>query len=205
MSNDSQHAFVLAGLRSARAKSRAQAAFVLRDGTLNVPAAAIQASGKPIEHATPIRTVRTQGARTSWVNRDDGRGHAEVFATDAVVRLRVISPVAEQAVNRHVSNRLGHRGEEIGPIIAGTIAHPQGGHQVAGVVRDDRQLGEAAELLHPARAGQKVAADVMTLQAGRVDRRLGPFLDQAALLGNAENGGQEPVKSPFLRSRSCAF
>lgn len=73
------------------------------------------------------------------------------------------------------------------------------------MMRDEGQFGETPELLHAARAGQKVTADVVAFQAGGVDRGLRALLDQAAFVGNTENSGEEPFKSPFFRSRSCAF
>ena len=74
------------------------------------------------------------------------------------------------------------------------------------VMRDYGQFGVPPVSLRTAdHASQKVSADVMALQSRRINRSLGARVDQAALLRNTENSREESFKSPFFRSRSCAF
>jgi hypothetical protein len=49
-----------------------------------------------------------------------------------------------------------------------------------------------------------IATDVVTLQSRRVDNPLGPRPDQFELVGTAEDGLQEAIKSPFFSRRFCA-
>jgi len=122
------------------------------------------------------------------------------------MRFRIVTGVREQSINRHVLCRLADDRREVRRVIAGTLAGQRGDNQVTVVMNHRRQLGiPPVSLRAAADARQEVAADVMALQPRRVDRGFGIFVDQAASLCNAENSGEEPVKSPFFRSRSCAF
>src|SRR5262249_38977539 len=129
----------------------------------------------------------------------------EFFPAHAMMSLSIIGPVPEEPVNWQATNRLSDRGNKVRRIVARTVSHLQGGDQMAGMMRNDGQFGKTPEMFHPAGPSQKAPADVSPLQAGRVDRGLRDFLDQAAFVGNTENSGEEPFKSPFFRSRSCAF
>jgi len=202
---DSKH--TLAGSRpwGSGRQRRSQSAFVLGDGAFGMPPAAVKPFGEPIKHPPTVRTERSVSLRAARIDRNDRRGDAEFFSAHPVMQLGVVGPVAEEPVDRQVSNGLHHGGKEIGSIVAGTVTCLQGGDQVSSMMRDNSQLGKTPELLHAPRAGQEVAADVVAFQAGGVNRGLGPRFDQAALVGNAENSRDESVEGPFFRSRSCAF
>ena len=205
MGHNSQHAFIFAGACRSGPQGRAQAAFVLRKGAFDVPAAAVQPPGELSKHAPSVRAGGSKGAWAARIDRDDGRRDAEFLTADAVIRLRIIGRVTEQSVDRRELNRLRHGGDEIRPVVARAVAYSQGGDQVAGVVGDHRQLGKTPELLHAAGASEKVTADVMAFQPGGVDRGLRALVDQAAFVRNTENSGEKLFKSPFFRRRSCAF
>ena len=131
--------------------------------------------------------------------------NAQLFPTHAVMVLDIIRTIAEQSMNGQVSGGLGHGGNEVGAVLAGSGADLQRGDQMGRMMGYEREFGIAAVLLHPACPGQKVATNVMTFQTRRVDRGLGALVDQAATLGNPEKDGQESLEGPFFKSRSCAF
>ena len=205
MGYDSKHTLTGSGPRGSRRQRRSQAPFVLGDGAFGMPAAAVEPFGESIKHPPTIRTWRSVGWRTARVDRNNRRGDAEFFTTHAVMQLGVVGPVAEEPVDRQISNGLRYGGQEVRGIVAGTVTYPQCGDQVRGVMSHNGQLGKTSELLHAPSASQEVAADVVAFQAGRVNRRFGTRFDQAAVLGDAENSLDQSLEGPFFRSRSCAF
>lgn len=143
--------------------------------------------------------------RTARIDGDDDGMDAQLFPAHTVMVLDVIGAIAEQSVNGQVSCGLGHGRDEVGTILTGSGADLQRGDQMSRMMGYERHLGITPVLLHPACPSQKVATDVMTFQARRVDGGLGAFVDQAATLGEPEKDGQQSLEGPFFRSRSCAF
>lgn len=205
MGNDSEDTLTLAGSRGSRGQGRSQLAFVLGDGAFGVPAATVKTLGKMVKHPSAVGAVRSASLRAPRIDRDDRRGDAEFFSAGAVMRLGIVSPIAEKSVNRQAASRLRDGRKETGSIIAGPVTHLQGRDQIGAMMRNNGDLGETPEAFHATGAGQKVPADVVAFQARGVDRGLRPLFDQAAALGHTENGGEESLQSPFFRSRSCAF
>lgn len=114
----------------------------------------------------------------------------------------IVGAVPEETVDRQVSRGLHDRRHKVGRIVVRTIARLQGGDQIHTVMRHQGRLRVAPVLFHAAGAGQKVTAEMMVLDDGRINRGIGTFFDQATLLGDAENGSKQSLKSPFLRSRA---
>ena len=170
-----------------------------------MPATAIKTPWETIEHSSAIAPGGSMRPRATRVDRNHGGGNAELFPADAMMWLGIVRSIPEESVDRQVTNGLRDRGNKVRCVIARPVSNFQRGNQVAGMMRNECDFWEAAELLHPAGAGQEVSADVVALQSRRVDRSLRTLLDQAALTGNTENSGEESLKSPFFRSRSCAF
>lgn len=205
MGCNSQHTLAFTSPRRSCRHGGSQATLVLGNRALGVPATAIETLWETIKHSFAIAACGSEGPWAARVDRDHRGGDAEFFSARAMVPLGIVRAITEEPVDRQVSNGLSDRGNEVRCIVARAVAYFQRGNQVAGMMRDDGQFGKTAKLLHAARASQKVAADVVAFQAGGVDRGLGTLLDQAAFMGNTENSGEEPFKSPFFRSRSCAF
>lgn len=205
MGCDSKDALALPGSRSSRGQSRSQLAFVLRDGAFGMPAATVKTLGKLVKHPSAVRTSRSARLRPSRVNRDDRRGDAEFLAADAVMALGIVSSITEESVDRQAFHGLSDRRKEIGGVVAGPVAYRPGGDQVGAMMHHDGDLGETPEAFHATAAGQKVSADVVAFQARGVNGSLRPLFDQAALVGDTENSGEESLQSPFFSSRSCAF
>ena len=205
MSQNSHQTLRLPGSSRSRRQGRTQAAFVLRERALRVPTTAVELCGKAVVHPSAVQGFRPAAPFAPVVDGNHDRTDAKLFAADAVVAFGVVSRVAHQAVDRRVTDGLRDGRHEVRRIVAGAAPHARGGDQMTGMVGDGGQLGITPVAFHSAGTGQKVTADVVALQAGRVNGRFRLGLDQAALRGNAENSFEESVKSPFLRRRSCAF
>ena len=205
MGNNSHHAFRFAGHRGAGLEGRTEATFVLGDGALNVPASPVDPRGKPVVHLPTIACLGSGISGSPRVYGNHGGLHAQGFATETMVSFRIVGPVGEEAMDRQVLRGLGDGGHKVGRVIARPVTHLQRGDQVRAVMGHQRHLRVTPVPFHAARAFEKVAADMMTLYTSRINGDFGAFFDQAALLGNPENGPEESLKSPFFRSRWWAF
>lgn len=205
MGNNSHHALTLAGFLGSRLKCRTQATLVLRDRALGMPSSTIDSSGKAVIHLAAKTRLRARISDSSRIDGNDRRANAQGFAADAMVPFGIVGSIAEEAMNRQVVGGLGDRRHKIGGVVAGPVAHRQGGDQVRAMVEHQRHLRVTPIPFHPPGASQKMAADVMTFQAGRVNGGFRSLLDQAALSGNTENSLEQSLESPFFRSRSWAF
>ena len=205
MRHDSHHALRLAGSFGSGPQGRAQSAFVLGNGALGVPPPPVNTRGKAVVHLPAVACLRSGIPNASGVDRNDRRSNAQGFATEAMVPFGIVGPVAKEAIDRQVLRGLRDRRHKIGGIVARPIAHLQRGDQVRTMMRHQGHLRVKPVPFHAAGARQKVTADMMALEAGRIDGGFGSLFDQAALLGSTENGCKKSLKSPFFRSRSWAF
>lgn len=120
--------------------------------------------------------------------------------------LCVVTGIPKQPIDRQVLYGLRDDRCKIRRVVGRTLPRQSRNDQMTVVMDHRGQFG-----ITPVSSGaaddalEEMAADVMALQSRRVDRCLGAIVDQAALLCNAENSREEPLKSPFLKSRSCAF
>ena len=168
-----------------------------------LPTLTIDPARKPALHLTTITTADAAWA-AAGVHRDDRGSDAQLLPAEPMVFFGVITPVAQQAVNAKVLDRLGDCGPKVWGVVTGSGTDPGCPDEMRIVVADDGQLGPRAVLLHTAAAVQEVPADVVTAHAGGINARLRPGLQQASGLGDTENGIEQLVKSPFFRSRCSA-
>ncbi len=201
MGHNSHHAFRFAGHRGAGLEGRTQATFVLGDRALDVPASPVDPRGKTVVHLPTIARLGPGVSGSPRVDRDHGGLYAQGFATETMVSFGIVGPVAEEAMDRQVLRGLDDGGHKVGRVVARPVTHLQRSDQVCAVMGHQRHLRVAPVPFRAARAFEKVAADMMTLDASRINGGFGAFFDQAALLGNTENGPEESLKSPFFRSR----
>jgi len=208
MGDDAKQTFAQTSLRRSTSQGRSQAAFVLREGAFGVPAPTVKPGGEAGMHPSPVAAAGTDMlvSGSATIHGDDGRADAQCFTGQTMMRFCVVAGVGQQAINGDVSYRLRHRRLKVDGVIAGAVSGRCRGDQISGMMGHHGQFGVPSVSLRTAdHASQEVPADVMAFQARGVDRGLGLLVDQAAFVGNTENSGEEPLKSPFLRSRSCAF
>ena len=168
-----------------------------------LPALSVDPPREPVLHLTTITTIDATIA-PAGVHGNHGGLDAEFFATEPMVRLGIVRPVAQQPVDREVLHRLGDRGREVRGVITGSCAHLSGPDEVRVVVADDGQLGPWPIPFHAALAVQEVSADVMAFQSGGINAGFTLVFQQASGLGDTENSVEQPIKSPFFRSRCSA-
>lgn len=200
-----QHALTLTGAFGAGRERRTEATLVLGNRAFRVPAASVDPGRKAAVHL-PTITGRRTGVAVSTMIKGNHRGaNTQSFSTDAMVLFGVVGCVAKEAMNRKVLGCLGDRGEKIRCVVGRSVADRQGGNQVGAMMGNQRHLGITPVPLHPSRPSKKVTADILTLEACRIDGRFSLLLDQAAFLGNTEKSLEQSLESPFFRSRSWAF
>lgn len=200
-----QHALTFTGALAAGGERRTQATLVLGNGAFRVPTASVDLGGEAVEHLPAIAGGRTRVAVSATIERNHRRVNTEGLSTDAMVLFRIVGGVAKEAMNREVLGRLGDSRQKVRRVVGRTVANRQGSDHVRAMMRYQRHFGITPVPLHPPGSGEKVTADVLTLEAGRIDGNLHLFLDQAALLGNTEKSLEQSLESPFFRSRSWAF
>lgn len=205
MRDDSHHALGLAGSFRSRPQRRAQPAFVLGDGALSVPPPSVATRRKAVVHLSPVACLRTRIPNAPRIDRNDRRSNPQRLATEAMVPFGIVSAVAEEPMDRQVLGGLRDRRHKIGRVIARSVTHLQGGDQIRAMMRHQGHLRVTPVAFHTAGARKKVTAHMVAFDTGRIDGGFEAFFDQAALLGNTENGCKKSFKSPFFRSRSCAF
>jgi hypothetical protein len=207
MGDHPKQTFDPAALWCSALQGRSEATLVLGEGAFGVPTPTIQPAGKAGMHGSSVTAGGTDMlvSGSATIHGDDGRADAQFFTGQPMVRFRVVAGVSEEAIDGNVPNRLRHHRHKVDGIIAGTVSGRCRGDQVSGMMCDHGQFRVPSVSLHATGTHQKVAADVVTFQSRGVNRGLGPFLDQAALFRNTENSLEESLKSPFFRSRSCAF
>ena len=205
MGECSEAALGEAGGGGACGEGRAEAAFVLRDDAFGVGPAAVEAVRKLVIQPAAVGALGFALMRAARVDRDDDGRDAERFATDAMMRLDVVGPVAVEPIDRQVLDGLRDGGQKRGRVLAGAGAQRHRGDEVAVVMTDEGDLGKSPVSPRAAGDGEIVPTDVMTLETGGVDGGLGPRVDQAALRGEAENRPPESIESPFFNSRAWAF
>jgi len=160
----------------------------------------------PREASLHLTTIAATGAplAAAGVYGNHAGPDAQRFATKPVVSLGIIGRIAQQPANRKVVHGLTDSGPEVGGIVTRPGASPGGPDQMRIVLADDGKFGPGPVAFGAAPATQEVPADIMACQAGGVDAGLGLRLQQARGLGNAENGLEQSIESPFFRSRCSA-
>ena len=130
--------------------------------------------------------------------------NAQALTAESMMCLGIIPAVTQQPPNRKAAHGLGHGGLEIGCVVARSHTHLRGPDQMRAVVTDDREFRPAAVAFHTPLTMQEVPTDVVILEAGGVNAGFRLLGQQATGLGDTENGIEEPIKSPFFRSRCSA-
>jgi len=205
MGQNSQQALALLGGVVACPQCRVESSLVPRDHALDLPAMPVNSLGETALHETSVSTL---GPATPGIPAVDGDGrgaNAQLLSAQDVVALAVIGGVGQQAGQADIPNGLAHGRGELRMVIAGPPDHHGTSDQVGLRMTDDRQLRPATTAESPvSTAFDEVGADVMGLQAGRVDGPLALGGDQAALGNSLEDDRQQAMESPFFINRPSA-
>jgi len=205
MCQDSQQALAFLGGVVTGPQRRVQPSLVPRDHALHLPAIPVDSLVESALHLATILCFGPAPCGVTPVQRNDRTAYAQLLSAQPMIGLAVVARIGREAGQAHVADRLPHRRSKLRAVIAGAGNHNSACNQVALRVADDRQLGPAAAAKPlVSLAIHEVGADVMGLQAGRVDGTLGLGGDQAALGCPLEEDMREPVESPFFISRPSA-
>ncbi len=205
MGQDSQQALLLLCRIVPGSQRRVQSSFVPRDDALDLPAISVDPLMESSLHLATISCLGPAPASVAPVERDDRTAYAQLLPAQPMIGFAVVAGIGQQSGQTYVPNRLAHRGRKLRMIVARSANHAGGCDQVALGVTDQRQLGPAATAESPvSTAIHEVGADVVSLQAGGINRAFGLWADQAALCCPPEDDGQQSLKSPFFISRCSA-
>jgi hypothetical protein len=200
---DAKQAFLGLGLGRAGAQGRPEQALVAADGALDLPPLPVDAPEEPPGHLRAIAASRlAPGAAV--VQGDERQADAELLAAEPVVVLGVVGGVGQEPVEMDALGRLPHGRGEVRGVVARAPAREAAGQKVRLRVADQRELRPRGPAPQAAASVQVVEARLAALQARRVDRRLGPLVDEPQPAGPQEGGSKEGVESPFFSSRCCA-
>ena len=198
-------ALALARCIGATAQRGAEETLMAREGAFRLPALAILPPVETSFHLPPILRQRPLAALAAWVDRDDGRAHPQIFATQAMILFAIEGSVAEDAVPANEQTGSFQRRSKLGGIIARTRAHGGRGQEMAGGVADDGEFRPRACRAFLAGPSEKIPGGVATVQARGINSCFGPLVDQAAVLGAHRGHDEEESGLPFFKSRCSAL
>lgn len=108
MCNDSQQRLIFSTCIAGRAKGRAESSFVLRDGSLNVPAVAIDATMKSSAHLASVASSRPFAGIT-FVEGNDRRADTQFAPGQKMIVFAIVTGVGQQTIDRQVPDGLSDR------------------------------------------------------------------------------------------------
>lgn len=192
------------GSVGARPKAGAKPTLEAGDDAFDLPALSELVLRELVLHLPPIRTRGNCFGTASVIDGNNGFWHAKLFSTQPVVSFAIVCSVGVEGVDLDVPHRLPHHRRQVGAVVARPGPYGSTSDHVRRVVAQDRELGIAAILLHPAAAAQEMPADVSAFQARGVQGSAAAG-DQAALARPLEGGAEQRVESPFFSKRCWAF
>lgn len=202
MDEEAEAELTAAALVGRGGECRAEAALVLAEGALDLPALAVAFLWKVLGHLPPVLAGRPTLGRSPAPWRDYAV-RAQFLPDQRVMLFGVIA-----GVGHHLVKRLDRKGQadEFGELdIVGmrpAVRHARG-EQVAGGVAGGTELGEAA--LPPTAAPTVVLAGVAGLVAGGVGgHSRGAFPKQLPPTRQGQRAGQEFYEALFFRSLRSA-
>lgn len=184
---------------AAAAQESTETALALTEAALHLPALAIPLPGKSLGHFLSVFPPGRTRARTA----DPGRKHArglQYLPHEPVVRLGVVSPVAQDLLKGMNSKGLRDGREELAVVRAGSLIRHGRQPQMAVGLTYYRQLGVAEISFSTPSA--IILAPVPGLVTGGVDGDLSSMgWKLISSSGNLEKACQQSRKAPFFSSR----
>lgn len=203
----SQHAEVtLVGSRSVGAgpKAGAKPTLEARDDAFHLPTLSGLVLRERLLHLPPVRALGNCFGTPPVIDGDNGLEHAQLFSTETMVSFAIVGSVGVEGFDWDVPRRLAHHRRQVRGIVARPGPHRSASDHVRRVMAQDRELGIAAVLLHPAAAAQEMAADVPAFEPCGVQGS-SAACDQAALARPLECGVEQWGESPLFSRRCWAF
>lgn len=206
MSEHTHQALHPLALRGSCRQGGAEAPFVARNGALRLPTVCVLSTRKTPLELPPVLAPGPSSS-TPQIDWDHREPNSQVLPAPPVVRLTVKRSIGQHAVNPQKIRRLTHDHRKLRRIIAGTLADGSSCDKVcSGMARQGQFRPKRTVKPPPDGATRQIMRTRMPVfQARRIDGNLGPFLDQAAVLGILENSSLQPLESPFFINRFSAF
>lgn len=206
MSQHAQESFAVTSLIRSGPEGRSKLALVLGEGTLDVRPPTIKTRWEMTVHLTAVPTLG-ESAGPAVIDGDDGRPNTQELATDGVKRLAVVGRVRQDPVQGQMTHRLGHHGEEAGGIVAGTSRDQSPRPKMSLGMTRHRQFGPES-LFETTGMGSMVdvvETGLADVESRRVDRGFRTIRDQTPVSSAVEYSSEQPLESPFFKSRLSAF
>ena len=184
---------------------RTQSPLMTRKGALRLPTLPVLPFGKMAFHLPAVLGLGPLAPLAASVNRDDGAAHAQLFAADTMMLFAVEGGIAEDTIPAHNERGLVESRDKLRGIV--TRAGADGGRrkEMTAGITDDGEFGPQPGAVLFARTLEEIGGGVLTLQPGSVNRRLGPIVDQATVLGAHGRLDEEENDLPFFSSRCSAL
>jgi len=178
---------------------------MLRKIAFNLQTLMIHPTRETPGHLRAILTSQRWKTAPATVHGNHRRANPQVFAGQAVVRLRIEGGSTQQSVKMNLAAGLQHRWRKMRRIIIRAARDDAGAKQMRLNLtyrRDFRPVGVTVGAFSPTL--QIMGAEMMAFEAGAVDSPLGRLGDHLEGLGAVKNGVQEVFKSPFFSNRRSA-
>ena len=171
-----------------------------------LPALSVDPAREVVLHQPAVTALGLTSESVAGVDGNRSGSDSQFLAAEAMEMLRVETGVGQDPLDPEVNRSLADDRFEAGSIIGRSQAHRSPADQMRGVVRGHGQFHESPETAGTlALAPQEIAAGVVALQTGGVNRYVGPRRYQAASAGTVEYSAEQALESPFFSSRCSAF
>jgi hypothetical protein len=202
VSQNAEKTFTFTAGGAAVAQRRSEFSFVPGDRAFCVRSLCISPQGKLFVETAAVSSCRS-GLETAQVHWNDGSSNANIPGK-FVIAFAVECSVAEQFADINNSCSISDNRNEQRRVIIWRDADVRPYNQMSLVQADKSEFGPTTPEFAAAGPVQEMPADVVTFQAGRVDRRSFLSRDQATPSAPFDEGMQKRIEPAFFRSRFSA-
>ena len=197
MGEDAQGELAGLGCVIACRKGGAEAALVLAEPALGMPALIVKRLRKAMPHGTAIGCLRPAAAGVAAIEADHRLPHTEVFAAKAVVVLGIVAGIAQGGVNPNQACGLPHSRSEVRRVLARADARHSTEDEMGRRVKDGRQLRPGTLTMAASSAPEpEIGTHVARLEPGRIHRGHRRPVDQATPAGALDHQGLSAAEGP---------
>ena len=186
MSKNSEQTFIFLRYPTARAERCSQTSFMPRKSAFDLPTLSINATEKAFFHLTTVFCYRPF-QRVALANRNHCGADAQGFATQNMIRLRIVSGIAQNLIPRCLRYRLVQNGSKLRRVVRRPQADNSPRQQMALSVTGNGQFRPWKSSKTLTSTPDIVAADMTGFHAGRIDDKPRVFINEFALMGSTEN------------------